>query len=37
MEEAVCVLCAAKLDQPTSRINVCGSPTFAMEMEIKSC
>ena len=33
--KVVCVLCAAKLDQPTSRINVCGSPLFPMEMEVR--
>ena len=34
----VCVLCvvrAAKFDQPTARIDFCGSPSFPVEMEIR--
>ena len=26
---------AAKFDQPTSRIDFCGSPSFPVEMEIR--
>ena len=32
--QVVCVR-AAKFDQPTSRIDFCGSPSFPVEMEIK--
>ena len=35
VSQVVCVLCADKLDQPTSRINVCGRSAFPVETEIR--
>lgn len=31
----VCVLCTVKLDEPNSRINVCGRSSFPVEIEIR--